>query len=88
LFKLNKRDQLHIERAEKIGLLAASLEKIDNNDEVQRWSDVRDALIADFSAHAGCCRAFLRRWKADNASAKRLAAAAMEIVATRRPPNP
>ncbi len=85
-FGLNRRDELHFQRAKELMLLGLVLQKIDAGDASRDWQADADSLIADSMPHAACKRAFLRRWQEARPFAEQLLDAATEVALKRTPP--
>jgi len=82
-FGLNKRDQLHIQRAETIERFGKALIAVANGAAAPAdhtyVAEIRNPLIP----HAACLRAFKRLWDQDEPAARRLFDACREMLAKR-----
>lgn len=81
-FKLNSRDELHFERASAISLVGVALEKIERNEQVERFQRLLLGAQADNQPHASCKRAFVKLWDDDRPLAKQLLEGAQELTFT------
>lgn len=86
-FKLNERDELHLERSNEIAAIGYLLEKIEAGTDVPRHETWLEGTLADNQPHAACKRSFRRHWDDDRAFAKRLLDEARELIYTRNIPD-
>lgn len=70
-FRLNRREQLHRERAQMIMILGDALRRIEAGEDVALNTQIAEKVISEEMRHAACSRAFRSLWDADRDLARR-----------------
>jgi hypothetical protein len=87
-FGLNKRENLHFERAEIISAFGGGLLAARNNLINQTQKQIIDEAKSSFFPHAGCLRAFLKLWLDDQPLAVQVYQSCFKYMWSQRAPIP
>lgn len=79
-FRLNDRDELQLQRAEKIVTVGNLLEREEAGIPSPNHERLLETIVADNAPHAACVRAFFLRWADDREFARSLLRGAEETV--------
>jgi hypothetical protein len=87
-FRLNKRDDLHRQRATYITLAGGALKAAARGEEKIENLKLAESLNSATSPHASCVRAFQKVWEADRDTANQIYAACRNYISIAGAPVP